>query len=119
MTKVVFDYIARNLTLVKSLVKFKGEQSEAKPRKRATFQDLPRGANEDAAWTRLVIPNFLNLILAGKQPWVITDDAIVGELQRVWDHVYGMRVEFTIEKGTVPFELVSQNTFFATLLIPF
>jgi hypothetical protein len=28
-------------------------------------------------------------------------------LQSIWDHVYGMKVEFTIEKGTVPFELVS------------
>ena len=107
------------LTLFKSLLKFKGEQSEIKLRKQATFQDLPKGANEDAAWTRLVIPNFINLILAGKQPWIITDDAIIAELQRVWDHIYGMKVEFTIEKGTVPFELVSLNISTVYLLIPF
>ncbi len=90
------------------MVNLKGaEQPETKPRKRATLQDLPKGANEDAAWSRLVIPNFINLVLAGEQPWMITDDFIVAELQSVWDHVYGMKVEFTIEKGTVPFDLVS------------
>ena len=82
---------------------------ETKPqsRRRASFHDLPKGANQDAAWTQLVIPNFINLILAGEQPWIITDDVIVAELQNIWDHVYGMRLEFMIEKGTVPFELVS------------
>jgi hypothetical protein len=91
------------------------EQSETKPRKRATVQDLPNGANEDAVWTRLVVPNFVNLVLAGEQPWMVTDDFIVAELQRVWDHVYGMRVEFTIEKGTVPFDLVSFINIFLEL----
>jgi hypothetical protein len=43
----------------------------------------------------------------GEHPWIITDDAIIAELQRIWDHVYGMKVEFMIEKGTTPFELVS------------
>jgi hypothetical protein len=55
----------------------------------------------------LVVPNFINTILAGEHPWIITDDAIIAELQRIWDHVYGMKVEFMIEKGTTPFELVS------------
>jgi hypothetical protein len=49
----------------------------------------------------------MNLVLAGEQPWMISDDLIIAELQRVWDHVYGMKVEFAIEKGTVPFDLVS------------
>jgi hypothetical protein len=89
------------------MVKVKAEPSDNKSRQRASVQNLPKGANQDAAWTRLVIPNFINLILAGEQPWIITDDVIVAELQRVWDHVYGMKIEFTIEKGTVPFELVS------------
>ena len=92
-----------------SLVTVKASGTKPPSRKRATIQNLPKGANEDAAWTRLVIPNFINLILAGEQPWVIVDDVIIAELQRVWDHVYGMKVKFTIEKGTVPFELVSHH----------
>jgi hypothetical protein len=80
---------------------------DTKPRKQASVQDLPKGANENTAWTRLVVPNFINVILTGEQPWVITDDVVIAELQSVWDHVYGMKVEFTIEKGTAPFELVS------------
>ena len=50
---------------------------------------------------------YTNLILASEQPWIITDDVVVAELQNIWDHVYGMQLEFAIEKGTVPFELVS------------
>ena len=108
MTKVCFAVLLENdFILFQSLVKVKAEQSETKPRKRATVQDLPKDANENAAWTRVVVPNFINLILAGERPWIIADDIIIAELQRVWDHAYGMKVEFTIEKGTVPFELVS------------
>lgn len=104
------------------MVKLKAEQSETKSRRPATVQDLPKGANEDAAWSRLVVPNFINLILAGNQPWIITDDLIIAELQCIWDHVYGRRVEFAIEKGTVPYKLVSfmTNTYilYETLFIP-
>jgi hypothetical protein len=101
------------------MVKLKAEQSETKSRRQATVQDLPKGANEDAAWSRLVVPNFINLILAGNQPWIITDDLIIAELQRIWDRVYGSKVEFAIEKGTVPFKLVCfVRILFETLFIP-
>jgi len=105
--RLLLSISSNGFILFQSLVKVKAEQVDTKSRKRATAQDLPKGANEDTAWTRLVIPNFVNAILAGEQPWVVTDDAVIAELQSVWDHVYGMKVEFTIEKGTVPFELVS------------
>jgi hypothetical protein len=45
--------------------------------------------------------------MAGDQPWVIGDDVIISVLQNVWDHVYGNKIPFTIEKNTVPFDLVS------------
>jgi hypothetical protein len=93
------------LTFFKSVLKVKGDQ-EVKSRKRATIQNLPRGANNDAEWARLVIPNFIRLLLAGEQPWLIGDDVIISELQKVWNHVYGNKLPFTIMKGTVPFELV-------------
>lgn len=60
----------------------------------------------DTAWAQVVIPNFVNIILAGDQPWVISDDAVITQLQSIWDHIYGMKVEFTIKKGTAPFDLV-------------
>jgi hypothetical protein len=60
----------------------------------------------------LVIPNFIHLLLAGEQPWLIGDDVIISELQKVWDHVYGRKVPFTIKKGTVPFDLVSNVSCF-------
>jgi len=62
------------------------------------IEDLPDSADEDHAWTRRVIPNFINIILTGEQAWLITDDTIISELQRVWNHVYGSSIPFTIEK---------------------
>ncbi len=107
-TKVCHLCVAGNVFIpFQSLVKVKSEKSDSKPRKRATVQDLAMGANEDSAWTRLVVPNFINIILADEQPWVITDGVVIAKLQLIWDHVYGMKVQFTIEKGTAPFELVS------------
>ena len=70
----------------------KVKELESKHHKWASVLDLPEGANDEAAWTRLVIPNFINIILASKDPWIITDDTVVLELQRVWNHVYGRRV---------------------------
>jgi hypothetical protein len=87
------------------MVKVKAEQFETKPRRQATIQDLQKGANEDEAWTRLVIPNVINIILAGEQPWIITDDLIITKLQHVWDHVYGQKVELIVEKGLFPLSL--------------
>ncbi len=72
-----------------------------------SIQDLPSGANDDAIWTRHVIPNFLNLILAGEHSWLIADNIIITALQSVWNHVFGNRVPFTIEKKSAPFVLVS------------
>jgi len=90
-----------------SIVKAQVHQ-DAKPRKsRLTIQDLPDGANDDSAWSRLVVPNFIHLIMSGEQAWLIDDDVIISELQDVWNHVYGRRVRFNIKRGTVPFELVS------------
>ena len=91
-------------TLFQSLLKSKAED---KPRKHATVNDLPTGANKNAAWVQLVIPNFMNLILAGEHPWIIADNVIISTLQNVWDHVYSSNLEFTIEQFSVPFELVS------------
>lgn len=78
-----------------------------KSRRRATKKGLPLGANKDDAWVRLVIPNFIRLLMAGDQPWLIGDDVIISALQNVWDHVYGNKIPFTIGKNTVPFNLVS------------
>ncbi len=93
------------------------KEQDVKSRKRATIQDLPEGANNDSAWTRLVIPNFIRLLLAGEQPWLIGDDIIISELQNIWDHVYGRKIPFTIQKGTVPFDLVRNPQFYLLLLI--
>ena len=93
-----------DVTLFQSLLKSKAED---KPRKHATVNDLPTSANKNAAWAQLVIPNFMNLILAGEHPWIIADDVIISTLQNVWDHVYGSSLEFMVERFSVPFELVS------------
>ena len=98
--------IVAELKFSQSIIKVRANQ-DSKLRKRATIQDLPDGANHESAWTRLVIPNFIRLVMAGEQPWLIGDDIIISDLQDVWDHVYGMRVPFQIKKGTVPFDLVS------------
>ena len=60
--------------------------------------NLPKGTNNEAAWTYQVIPNFLNLILTGENPWIILDDIIISELHHIWDYIYGRRVLFTIKK---------------------
>jgi hypothetical protein len=89
------------------MVKARDNNQDRKPRKRATIQDLPVGANDDNAWTHLVIPNFIRLIMSGEQPWFIGDDTIVSDLQDVWNHVYGRRVRFEVKRSTVPFNLIS------------
>ena len=94
-----------DVTLFQSLLKSKAED---KPRKHATVNDLPTSTNKNAAWVQLVIPNFMNLILAGEHPWIIPDDVIISTLQNVRDHVYGSSLEFTIGRFSVPFELVSR-----------
>ena len=93
------------------MIKAQYNNQDRKPCKRATIQTLPVGANDDNAWTRLVVPNFIRLIMSGEQPWFIGDDTIVSDLQDVWNHVYGKRVQFEVKRGTVPFDLVS---FFST-----
>jgi hypothetical protein len=71
-----------------------------------------QGANKDNAWTRLVIPNFIRLLLTGDQPWLISDDVFISDLQKVWNFVYGKSVPFMITKGTVPFNIVSNFSCF-------
>lgn len=61
----------------------------------------------DDAWARVVIPNFINLVLSGDKPWISCEKDILPLLQDVWDHTYGCKLIFKIHKGTVPFELVS------------
>ena len=73
---------------------------------RATALRLPMGANDEDAWATSVIPNFINIVLAGNHPWIITDDTIIAALQQVWDYTYGSNLEFEIKRGTVPFNLV-------------
>ena len=89
------------------MIKAQNNNQDRKPRQRATIQNLPVGANDDNAWTRVVIPNFIRLIMSGEQPWLIADDTIVSDLQNIWNYVYGRRVRFEVKKGTVPFDLVS------------
>lgn len=67
---------------------------------------------------QLVIPNFIRLLAAGDQPWLIGDDAIISALQNVWNHVYGNKLQFTIERNTIPFDLV-RFLFTITFLLTF
>jgi hypothetical protein len=97
--------INSQLKFSQSIIKVQANQ-ETKSRKRATMQDLPPGSNHENAWTRLLVPNFIRLIMAGEHPWVIDDSVIISDLQAVWNHVYGRRVPFEIKRGTVPFDLV-------------
>jgi hypothetical protein len=70
------------------------------------MHDLPYGSNKNQAWAKLVVPNFIRLIMAGDHPWFISDETIISTLQKVWKFVYGQSIPFEIQKGTVPFELV-------------
>jgi hypothetical protein len=56
------------------------------------------------AWTRVVIPTFINLILSGDKPWASSEADLA---LNVWDHTYGSKEPYKIQRGTVAFELVS------------
>jgi hypothetical protein len=68
---------------------------------------LPQGAMANNAWTQVVIPMFINLILSGNKPWASSKADLAPLLQNVWDHTYGSKEPYKIQRGTVAFELVS------------
>lgn len=76
-------------------------------KQRPAVNRLPKGANLNDAWAQVVVPNFINLALSGNNPWISGED-ITPLLQDIWDRTYGDRLPFTIERGTTPFELVSE-----------
>jgi len=57
--------INNQLTSFQSIIKGQGHQDTSKTCKRATNQDLLDGAHDDAAWVKLVILNFICLIMVG------------------------------------------------------
>jgi hypothetical protein len=78
-------------------------------KQRPALDRLPDGATDDDAWTRVVIPTFINLVLSGDKPWLSSDAELAPLLQEVWDYTYGNRLPFDIKKSTVPFELVCES----------
>lgn len=85
-------------------------------KQRPAVDRLPEGATEDDAWTRIVIPTFINLVLSGDKPWIMNEADIIPLLQDVWNHTYGSKIPFKIQKGTVPFELVSKSSIMIQML---
>jgi hypothetical protein len=78
-------------------------------KQRPALDRLPDGATEDDAWTRVVVPTFINLVLSGDKPWISSEAELAPLLQDVWDHTYGDNLPFNIKKSTVPFELVCES----------
>lgn len=83
---------------------------EPNRKQRPAIGRLPDGATDDNAWTRVVIPTFINLVLSGDKPWISSEAELGPLLQDVWDHTYGDNLPFDIKKSTVPFELVSETS---------
>jgi len=81
---------------------------EVTRKQRAAVDRLPLGATSEDAWTRVVIPTFINVMLSGDKPWASCEADLAPTLQNVWNHTYGSKVPFKIQKGTVPFELASK-----------
>lgn len=96
------------------MVKVKLEQ-DVKPYKRASIEDLPEGANENKAWTNILLPTFLTLVLSSDNAWLYEEVDIKPVLQEAWNYTYGSRIPFIIEKNTVPYELVSRLLIIQTL----
>ena len=78
-------------------------------KQRPAVDRLPDGANDDDAWSRVVIPTFINLVISGDKPWISSETEVAPLLQDVWDHTYGDRLPCTIKKSTIPFELVHKS----------
>ena len=92
------------------LIKSRGVTRKQRP----AVDRLPLGATSDDAWSRVVIPNFINLVVSGDNPWMSNEADIAPLLQKVWDCTYGSKIPFMIQKGTVPFDLISD----AIIMIP-
>lgn len=89
---------------------------EVTRKQRAAIDRLPPGATANNAWTRVVIPSFINLVLSGDKPWASSEADLAPLLQDVWNHTYGSKEPYKVEKGTVAFELVGKSMITSQML---
>ncbi len=85
---------------------------EVTQKQRPAIDRLPTGATSEDAWTRVVIPTFINLVLSEEKLWASCEADLAPLLQNVWNHTYGSKVPFEIKKGMVPFELISESSIY-------
>jgi hypothetical protein len=76
---------------------------------RKTNADLPTGTLDNATWRRTFMPTYLQLFACQdvKAAWSIDDKEATALLQKVWDHVYGQRVPYTVDPRGSVFRVVS------------
>jgi hypothetical protein len=77
------------------------------PRGKATVADLPDGARDNKAWTRLFLATLCRYLAFYEDPWVLDDKKFKKLLQSIWDFVYGERVPYKIDIASRAFRLVS------------
>jgi hypothetical protein len=84
----------------------------SKSRKVWKIEDLPAGSNTDNEWKSIIVPNFINLVLAGDEPWTTNDKLLIPMLQQVWSKTHGPGREksFEIKVNTAPWQLVSTSS---------
>jgi hypothetical protein len=92
------------------------KDEEPKSRKKPTINNLPDGANDDNAWTHIVIPSFLKLVVASDNPWMYKEADIKPLLQKVCNYTYGRSLTLDINKGSIPYEIVSPFRYMVHLL---
>jgi hypothetical protein len=90
---------------------------EVTRKQRAALERLPPGATANNAWTRIVIPTFINLVLSEDKPWASSETDLAPVLQNVWDHTFGSKEPYEVQKGTVVFELVGGSLITSQILI--
>jgi hypothetical protein len=86
----------------------------SKSRKVWKIEDLPAGSNTNNEWQSIIVPNFINLVLAGDEPWTSNDKLLIPMLQQIWSKTHGREMSFEIKVNTAPWQLVS-NSYISTM----
>jgi hypothetical protein len=85
------------------------EQAEQPPLKKVKWEtgvarswklknkDLPEGATAGNTWRRIFIPTYTVYAASSGDPWSVKDDDAVAKMQLIWNAIYQLEHDITID----------------------
>ncbi|KIJ16002.1 hypothetical protein PAXINDRAFT_11042, partial [Paxillus involutus ATCC 200175] len=77
--------------------------------KKYVKDDLPPGSTVDNIWRRVFISTLAHFTGGYDNPWTIPSDQFALVLQRIWDAVYGGKIEHTVTVGGPVYHIAKQS----------